>query len=76
MGGKKKKGGKKGKKKGGGEFGLSVEESNAVLEVERNALQARIINENMELTIQNPIIISFAHQILIMKLKIPHSLVL
>jgi len=48
MGGKKKKGGKKGKKKGGGEFGLSTEESNAALEVERNALQARIINENMD----------------------------
>ena len=37
MGGKKK-GGKKGKKKAGGEFGLSVEESNAVLEVEKSAL--------------------------------------
>lgn len=47
MGGKKK-GGKKGKKKAGGEFGLSVEESNAVLEVEKSALQSRIIDENMD----------------------------
>jgi len=40
MGGKKKggkKGGKKGKK-GGGEFGLSLEESNAVLMVMKEAL--------------------------------------
>ena len=40
MGGKKKggkKGGKKGKK-GGGEFGLSVEESNAVLMAMKEAL--------------------------------------
>ena len=38
MGGKKK-GGKKGKKgKGGGEFGLSLEESNAVLMVMKEAL--------------------------------------
>ena len=46
MGGKKK-GGKKGKKgkKGGGEFGLSLEESNAVLMVMKEALQARYIDE-------------------------------
>lgn len=45
MGGKKK-GGKKGKKgKGGGEFALSLEESNAILEVEKSALVARIIDE-------------------------------
>ena len=37
MGGKKK-GGKKGKKKAGGEFGLSLEESNAVLMVMKEAL--------------------------------------
>ena len=50
MGGKKKKGGgKKGKKgKAGGEFALSMDETNAVLEVEKTALQARIIEENMD----------------------------
>ena len=50
MGGKKKggkKGGKKGKK-GGGEFGLSLEESNAVLMVMKEALQARYIDEQDE----------------------------
>ena len=49
MGGKKK-GGKKGKKgkKGGGEFGLSLEESNAVLMVMKEALAARYIDEQNE----------------------------
>ena len=47
MGGKKKKG-KKGKKKGGGEFGLSIDEENHVLEVMQSALQARLIDENVE----------------------------
>ena len=50
MGGKKKGGkkGKKGGKKGGGEFGLSLEESNAVLMVMKEALQARYIDEQNE----------------------------
>ena len=50
MGGKKKGGkkGKKGGKKGGGEFGLSLEESNAVLMVMKEALQARYIDEQQE----------------------------
>ena len=50
MGGKKKGGkkGKKGGKKGGGEFGLSLEESNQVLMVMKEALQARYIDEQSE----------------------------
>lgn len=52
MGGKKK-GGKKGggKKGGGGEFALSLEESNQVLQVMRESLQAKLIDESSEANI-------------------------
>ncbi len=47
MGGKKKgKGGKKGGKKGGGgEFGLSIEEENYMLEAQKESLITRLIDE-------------------------------
>ena len=57
MGGKKKaaKGG--GKKKAGGEFGLSQEETNQVLEAQREALASKLLSEtedaNREKAIEN-----------------------
>ena len=50
MGGKKKGGGKKGKGKkgGGGEFGLTIEEENCLLEAQKESLISRLIQETDE----------------------------
>ena len=50
MGAKKKagKGGKKGKKGKGGEFALSVDEENHVLEAQRESLIERLVQESTE----------------------------